>query len=122
MAKAEFDALMREAEDVVRSQGADPSMIERLRDHSVLYEVVGKWPPEIPVRVEPEKIESALHAVRRAAGHLTAIAPTAPVTHHLRTALARLEQSADAPPEGAPPDDEEGGAGQDAIVGPWPPG
>ncbi len=109
----------------LREHRIDPSIADGLRDHPVLYEVVGKWPPGAPLRATPADVGVAIIAVRKAHVALTRTSPGDPAAGALHTILQRLNESTERgllsePSSGAARPDEEGDADAE-VVGPWPP-
>lgn len=110
----------------LREHRIDPSIADGLRDHPVLYEVVGKWPPNTPLRATPGDAHVAITAVRKASVALVRTSPNDPAAEALDTILRRLHQSVDQSllsetslRSGRP--DEDGDDKDAEIVGKWPP-
>jgi hypothetical protein len=97
-----LDELVAQGTEHLRRHGRDPAVVENLRRHPVLHEVVGKWPPDTPPKATATDIHAAMGAVEAAIGGLRSAGPSDPVSDDLQTILRRLHTTAQ-------------------IVGPWPP-
>lgn len=124
----DLDALIVRIGDRLQEHRVDPSEANALRQHPVLYEVVGKWPPQTPLRVAPAEIGPAIDAVRDVGVALGRAAPTDPLGAELETILQRLNESLDlAAPIVTPAPSDDTGEEEDAgdvdgeVVGKWPP-
>lgn len=110
----------------LREHRIDPSIADGLREHPVLYEVVGKWPPNTPIRATPADIRVAITAVRKASVALASTSPSDPAGGALDMILQRLQESVDRSLlserslRGDGPD-EDGGDPDSEVVGKWPP-
>ena len=111
----------------LREHRIDSSIADGLRDHPVLYEVVGKWPPNTPLRATPGDVHVAITAVRKASVALVTTSPNDPAAGALDMILQRLNESVDQGllsetsllRDGRP---DEGGDDEDSeVVGKWPP-
>lgn len=123
-APASLDALIVHIGGRLKEHRIDPSVADGLRDHPVLYEVVGKWPPATPLRATPADIGIAIHAVRMVSTELVRTSPDDPAAGALDTILRRLKEStesllSESPSEIGRPDEDPGDV--DEVVGRWPP-
>ncbi len=131
--KADLDALIGQVAARLTEHGGSPAAAIQLGRHEVLYEVVGKWPPDAPLKETPAEVESAMVAVTVATSALTARLPEDPYIQELNRLIARLQQCLDqglvievGPPSGGGAGQEPGDAGEDEgvdteVIGRWPP-
>jgi len=116
MARNDLDALIAQISGRLPGPGA---VVESLRQHPVLYEVVGRWPPSTPLRATPADVDLAIHAVRKTRDALARALPGDPATHTLKIILQRLNESVE---QGLLTGNAgDNGDDSEEIVGPWPP-
>ncbi len=126
MARAELDALVDQSAARLRQGARDPGVANRLRQHPILYEVFGRWPPDPPLRFSPAELVQAVAATRQAADALSKVAPDHPLLPEYRLALSRLNETAAGDlsrtdVEGGEDAEDGAAGGPEEIVGRWPP-
>jgi hypothetical protein len=118
----ELRALLDKVSERLQSSSEDTSGVERIKENSALYEVVGKWPPDGLLPAPQEEIESALDVLEKARLGLMAVDPYASEAAQLGgvifCARAHLIEANAAGGSGATIGDSDDAS---ELVGPWPP-